>query len=473
MSLLEEARHLLTRYNIRPNRRLGQNFCIDPLLLQKLIDYCDIGKGDVVLEIGAGLGFLTSLLANRAREVLAVEVDSSLVEVLKERFNDKDNVRIIKEDILDLKSLVFHKVVANPPYTISSPLLTALLNQDFSSAVLSLQLEFAQKLTAHESESNYGLLSILARYRGKVEILDHIPRDAFYPAPKVESAIVRIITQSPPFLVRDKEIFQELVKSLFTQRRRKVRNALQYFLRDRAGTEKREMPKLIEAFPHLEERIVELQPADFGELANTAVDLVRGKRVEYEDLVFYVFPDVYVPSDDTFLLAQNIVVHPEEKVLDIGTGCGVIGILAATKGGQVTAVDINPFAIQCSRLNARLNGVSERFSAKSSDLFQDLNGEEFDLIVFNPPYLPQEKYEASGGWLEKAWQGGPSGLEVIERFMKEVRNHIHHGGEIVMVLSSLSCPEKAIAVLKSLGFSVEVLANEKLDFEELIVLKAR
>jgi 16S rRNA (adenine1518-N6/adenine1519-N6)-dimethyltransferase len=473
LSLLEEAKLLLSKYRIRPRRRLGQNFCVDSSLLQRMVEYCNVGKEDIVLEVGAGLGFLTSILADRAGEVLVVEVDPSLVKVLRERFDSRSNVRIIGGDVLDLPPLGFHKVVANPPYTISSELLTNLLEWKFDCAVLSLQREFAEKLMAHEGEENHGPLSVLARYRGRVEVLEHVPRNTFYPPPKVESAVVRITPQPPPFSLRDEEVFQELVRSLFTQRRRKARNALQHFLRGRVRATKRELPALLEGFPHLEERVADLKPSDFGDLANIAFNLVRGKRVEYGGLVFYVFPDVYEPSDDSFLLARHITLRPEQRVLDMGTGCGLLGILAASKGGRVTALDLSPFAVGCSRLNARVNGLSERFEARVSDLFQELGEERFDLIIFNPPYLPEEKGEVTGGWLEKAWQGGASGTEVAERFLKEVRNHLGVNGQVMMVLSSLSTPEKTVTGLEDQGFAVTILEKEKLDFEELVVLRAQ
>jgi len=470
---LEEAKYLLSKYRIRPRRRLGQNFCVDSSLLHRLVDYCNIGKDDIVLEVGAGLGFLTSLLVDRAREVLAVEVDPSLVEVLKERFSNRSNVRIILGDVLCLPSLVFHKVVANPPYTISSQLLRNLLGWKFDCAVLSLQREFSEKLTAREGEKEYSPISVLARYRGKVKVLEHVPPNIFYPAPKVESTVIRIIPQPPPFHVRDEEVFQGLVRSLFTQRHRKTRNALQLFLREKAGARKGEMIALLEAFPHLEKRVVDLEPHNFGDLANVAVDLVHGKRIEYGGLVFYVYPEVYEPSDDSFLLARHLDLRPGQKVLDMGTGCGLLGILSASRGARVTAVDSNPFAVECSKLNARVNGLSERFEGRVSDLFRELGEERFDLIIFNPPYLPEEKGEVTGGWLEKAWQGGPSGTEVVERFLKEVRNHVQYDGQVMMVLSSLSSREKTIEGLRAQGFDVTVLAKEKLDFEELIALRAR
>lgn len=473
MSLLEEAKIVLIGHGIRPKRRLGQNFCIDSSLLERLVNYSNIDKDDTVLEIGAGLGFLTSLLATKAKEVLAVEADPSLIPILEERFSKQSNVRVIRGDILNLPHFNFQKIVANPPYNISSRLLATILRWDFKSVVLTLQIEFGEKLVAQAGEDNYGLLSILAQYKNRIELLDHVSRSAFYPPPKVESAVVRISPQPPSFQLSDNEVFEKLVKSLFTQRRKKVRNALQHFLRSNAGTKKNEMRIIMQNLPGLDKRVMDLEASVFGTLSDSITKLYRGKRIEYGALAFYVFPEVYQPSDDTFLLADHLGAHPGLRVADIGSGCGILGILAASKGCNVTAVDINPFAIDCSRLNARLNGVSNRFEAKLGDLFQDLGGEKFDLMIFNPPYLPQSDEEETGGWLEKAWQGGSSGKEVIDRFLKDGSMHLFTEGEIRMVLSSLSSPESTILDLKARGFEVTVLAKEKLDFEELTVLKAR
>ncbi len=473
MSLLEEAKTILAGHGIRPKRRLGQNFCVDYSLLERLLNYSNIGKDDAVLEVGAGLGFLKSLLETKSKEVLAVEADSSLIPMLEERFAEQSNVKVIRGDILNLPRLDFQKIVANPPYNISSRLLTTILRWDFKNVVLTLQTEFGEKLIAQAGEDSYGPLSIFAQYKNRIELLDHVPRSSFYPPPKVESTIVRISPQPPSFQLSDNEVFEKLVKSLFTQRRKKVRNALQHFLRSNAGTKKNEMQIIMQDLPSLDKRVMDLDSSVFAALSNSITRLYRGKRIKYGALVFYVFPEVYQPSDDTFLLADHLGTHPGLRVADIGSGCGILGILAASKGCNVTAVDINPFAIDCSRLNASLNGVSNRFEAKLGDLFQVLGEEKFDLLIFNPPYLPQSDEEETGGWLEKAWQGGSSGKEVIDRFLKDGSRHLLTGGEIRMVLSSLSHPESTILDLEARGFEVTILAKEKLDFEELIVLKVR
>jgi ribosomal RNA small subunit methyltransferase A len=426
-----------------------------------------------VLEIGAGLGFLTSLLAEKAGQVLAVELDTSLVKVLEDRFRGQGNVRVIRANALSLPSLVFHKVVSNPPYNISSPLLLELLGWKFGCATLTLQREFAEKLVAVSGTKEYGPIRVLAEHRGKIHVLEHVPRSAFYPQPRVESAVVRIEPlASPAFHVKDEEVFRWLVRTLFTQRRRKARNGLQLFLRDRVGAGKKELPTLLELFQRLDVRVYELSPSEFGELANKAADLVRGKRVEYCGHVFYVFPEVYEPSDDSFLIARHLAVTPGQRILDMGTGCGLLGVLAALKGGVVTAVDVNPVAVECSTLNARINCVLDRFESRFSDLFNSLGCGRYELVVFNPPYLPEDEDDIGDGLLEKAWRGGRSGSEVIERFLASVDDHLSPNGQVMMVLSSLSRPEKCVAGFEGRGFVVEVVERLRLDFEELTLVRA-
>ena len=426
-----------------------------------------------MLEIGAGLGFLTSVLAERAGQVLAVELDASLVKILEDRFRGHVNVRVIKANVLNLPSLVFHKVVSNPPYNISSPLLSELLGWRFSCATLTLQREFAQKLAAAPGTKEYGPIRVLAENRGIIHVLEHVPRSAFYPQPRVESAVIRIESlASPSFHVKDEDVFRWLVRSLFTQRRRNTRSGLQLFLRDRVGASKQDVPTLLEVFTHLDTRVYELSPPEFGELANKATDLVRGKRVQYCGHVFYVFPEVYQPSDDSFMIARHLAVTTGQRILDMGTGCGLLGVLAALKGAVVDAVDINPIAVECSTLNARINRVSDRFKATFSDLFHSLGCERYDFVVFNPPYLPEDEDDIGSGLLERAWRGGRSGSEVIERFLASVDAHLSPGGQVLMVLSSLSRPEKCIAGFEERGFVVKVVERLRLDFEELTLVRA-
>ena len=469
---MEETKKLLAESQVTPKANLGQSFCVDLELLRRLVDYSDVKASDTVLEIGAGLGSLTILLAERAETVLAVELDPILAKMLRHTVADRENVRVIEGNILNLNHLVFQKVVANPPYSISLPLLQALLRWKFTSAVMTLQREFAEKLTAKQGEEQYSQLSVLASYRTDVEILERVPRSAFYPQPKVESVVVRIQQRPPTFHIRDKELFTRLVKTLFTQRNRKVRNGLATFLQHNVGASKDEARKLLSGFPHLDRRVEKLAAGDFADIANAAVGLVRGTKLTFEKLSLYIFPEVYRPSDDTFLLAKHLDVSAGEAALDIGTGCGLLGILSAKRGAKVVAIDINPHAVRCAQLNAKLNDVADRFEARQGNLFEKVGHREFDLIIFNPPYLPTEQNDKAERWLEKAWQGGKTGREVIERFMQALPRYLKPKGRMLMVLSSLSDPEKVVSALDAQGLDATTLEEEPLEFERLIVLRA-
>jgi len=285
---------------------LGQSFCVDRELLERLVEYADIKTSDTVLEIGAGLGSLTILLAEKAGTgtVLAVEIDPALARILRRIFHERPNIRIIEGDILCQGHLAFQKVAANPPYSISLPLLLSLLRWKFDSAVLTLQREFAEKLVAKPGEAQYGQLSVLTSHSKDVEFMEKVRKSAFYPQPKVESVVVRIRQRTPAFHVRDEEVFARMVKTLFTQRNRVARNGLETFLRNSAGATKAEAKRLLEMFPHLDRRVEDLKGKEFADIADAAVDLVKSKKLTFEKLSFYVFPEVYVPSDDTFLLAN-------------------------------------------------------------------------------------------------------------------------------------------------------------------------
>ncbi|RMF89747.1 MAG: methyltransferase domain-containing protein [Methanobacteriota archaeon] len=189
----------------------------------------------------------------------------------------------------------------------------------------------------------------------------------------------------------------------------------------------------------------------------------------YDGVEIRMLPGVYEPAEDTFLLAKEIDARPGERVLDMGTGSGLLGLIAARKGASVLAVDINPQAVECAQRNARLNGL-EDFHARRSDLFSGVEG-RFDLIIFNPPYLPTEEGEPRD--LEAlAWDGGSSGREVIDRFLRDVRGYLLPGGRVLMLGSSLSGHEKTAGVLRNQGFCVSPLSSLRLDFEELVVIRA-
>jgi release factor glutamine methyltransferase len=189
-------------------------------------------------------------------------------------------------------------------------------------------------------------------------------------------------------------------------------------------------------------------------------------------MAFTVEPEVYEPAEDTFLLADNLDVHEGERVLELGTGCGLLAILAAKAGARVLATDVNPAALRCARKNARAHDVEKRIEFRLGDLFEPVNDERFDLIIFNPPYLPVPHEEELGTPLDRAWEGGPNGRTVIDRFLDELPQYLEPRGRILLVQSSLSDVKKTVHRLEEKGFAVEIV-SQKLPFEELSLVRAR
>jgi 16S rRNA (adenine1518-N6/adenine1519-N6)-dimethyltransferase len=267
MSLLQKTRLLLRLYRFSPKKRFGQSFLTDDDLLQRLVFYASVSDLDIVLEVGAGLGFLTRLLAQKCRKVIAVEIDFKLVKILKEQLRDLRNVELIEGDVLKVSIPVFNKVVSTPPYSISSPLLFWLLEKNIDCAVLAFQKEFAERLNAPVDSKDYSRLTVSTYYRADVELLDHVPKELFYPPPDVDSTIVRLKPRKPPFSVANKELFFGLVQTLFTQRNRKVRNSVIPFLQ-RQGFGREEALEIADSLLFHDKRVRELAPEDFGAIAN-------------------------------------------------------------------------------------------------------------------------------------------------------------------------------------------------------------
>ena len=274
MSLLEEAKRILRLYRIVPRKRLGQNFLLDDAMLRKMVSHASLGEGDTVLEVGAGLGFLTERLAEKAKQVIAVEIDPKMVRVLEDRLSSYGNVSVLHGDIMKLIVPSFDKAVSTPPYSISSPLLFWLLDKSLKQAVLAFQEEFSRRLAASEGSEDYGRLTVATYYRAEVELLDHIPRESFWPPPRVDSMIVRLTPREPPFSVKDEEVFFEIVRAIFTQRNKKLRNAIMPFF------SKYRMPKIrsreiSDALPFHDKRPRELSPEQIGKVSNEIFERLR------------------------------------------------------------------------------------------------------------------------------------------------------------------------------------------------------
>lgn len=204
-------------------RRKGQNFLVDTAVLERIADYAELCPDDSVLEIGPGTGNLTEILSHRAGRVYAVEVDRDLAASLEGRL---DNVTVISGDALKVELPDCSKVVSNLPYQISSKITYRLLRRPFDLAVLMYQREFAMRMTADAGAKDYGRLSVVVGHYARAEILEYVSRTAFRPNPQVGSAIVRL----RPRLERpdvDYDCFMRFVSGLFSQRKKKLRSALE------------------------------------------------------------------------------------------------------------------------------------------------------------------------------------------------------------------------------------------------------
>ncbi|MEM3696116.1 MAG: class I SAM-dependent methyltransferase [Candidatus Bathyarchaeia archaeon] len=194
------------------------------------------------------------------------------------------------------------------------------------------------------------------------------------------------------------------------------------------------------------------------------------RKVFFEGYVFYVSENVYEPAEDSFLFAENLKVREDALVLDMGTGCGILGIIAAAKASHVLAIDINPYAVRCAKENAKLNHVLNKMSFIQGDLFSPLRKEEmFDLILFNAPYLPT-KGRKTDFWLERAWAGGKKGREVIDLFINEAPKYLRPEGVILLMQSSLSNVNETLQKFGRNGLKANVIAKKALPFFETLFL---
>lgn len=175
--------------------------------------------------------------------------------------------------------------------------------------------------------------------------------------------------------------------------------------------------------------------------------------------------EVYSPSDDSFLLLKVTEVSPGERFLEIGCGSGLVSLHAAKAGATVTAADINPHAVECTKKNAVGNNL--RIEVIRSDLFEKVDG-CFDVIIFNPPYLPEETRSTS--WIEKSWSGGEEGSEVAVRFLEEAWRHLSPGGRIYVILSSIGGFTSALKAAKP-RYDAEMLEEKHMFFESIYAYK--
>lgn len=194
------------------------------------------------------------------------------------------------------------------------------------------------------------------------------------------------------------------------------------------------------------------------------------KRTWFGAFKFDITEDVFEPSEDTFLFAENLDIQKEDFVLDVGAGCGILGILAAQIAKSVLSVDINPYAVSCAKHNSILNNVRNKMSFIQTDLLTALSEKAlFDVILFNSPYLPSESHELNT-WIGRAWAGGTSGRDVVDRFIPQAAIHLKVDGRILLLQSTLTNVDLTIQRFKENYLEATVKADSKLPFFETITL---
>ena len=229
---------VLQKYNFNFQKKFGQNFLIDTTVLDRIIDASQITKEDCVLEIGPGIGTMTQYLAERAGEVIAVEIDKALIPILKETLADYDNVTVINDDILkvDINRIVEErnggrpiKVVANLPYYITTPIIMGLFENHvpLKSITIMVQKEVADRMQVGPGTKDYGALSLAVQYYAKPEIVANVPPNCFIPRPNVGSAVIRLTRyEEPPVKAEDEAFLFAVIRASFNQRRKTLANGL-------------------------------------------------------------------------------------------------------------------------------------------------------------------------------------------------------------------------------------------------------
>ncbi len=282
---------IIKRYNIKFQKKFGQNFLIDTHVLEKIISASGVTKSDFVLEIGPGIGTMTQYLCESAREVMAVEVDSNLIPVLSDTLSVYDNVTIVNEDILklDINRIVQEhnngnaiKVVANLPYYITTPIIMGLFESHvpLESVTVMVQKEVAQRMQAVPGTKDYGALSLAVQYYADALIVANVPPNCFIPRPNVGSAVIKLTCHSsPPVNTDDEKFMFNIIHASFNQRRKTLQNGLAN--NSGLGISKKEAADAIKQMGLAENTRGEvLELAQFAKLCNI---LLKGRKQAREE----------------------------------------------------------------------------------------------------------------------------------------------------------------------------------------------
>lgn len=239
---LKITKSIMNKYNIVANKRFGQNFLVDDSILEGIVENANITKNDLVIEIGPGLGNLTDYILDRAGFAVLVEIDKKMIDILNDRFKDKDNYTLLNEDVLKIsldkyvtklkeeKNLNFDKVkvVANLPYYITTPILFKLLQDEtcIDEIMVMVQKEVADRMVANHKTKDYGILTLMIEYLSEADIKIIVPNNSFIPAPNVTSAVIGL-KKRKKYTVKNEKLLFELIHASFAKRRKKMINSLQ------------------------------------------------------------------------------------------------------------------------------------------------------------------------------------------------------------------------------------------------------
>lgn len=239
--IIEETRFIMNKYNIKANKSLGQNFLINNEAINKIVESSNVESEDLIIEIGPGLGTLTNELLKKAGKVICIELDSKMVNILKDRFKLFNNFEIINQDVLkvDLNELIQKeietkkikkaKIVANLPYYITTPIIMKLLEEklNLESITVMIQKEVADRLIAVPGSKNTGAITYSVYYYAEAEAIMEVPKESFIPAPEVTSKVIKLnIRKAPPVEIENEKLMFKIIKNAFMQRRKTLLNSL-------------------------------------------------------------------------------------------------------------------------------------------------------------------------------------------------------------------------------------------------------
>ena len=289
-----KTREIINKYQIRLSKQRGQNFLVDPMIAGKIAESsCE--EGDWVIEIGPGIGSLTQLLLQRARHVIAVEIDRLLVRVLREEFGSFDNLTVVEGDILNfnLDTLAkdgfpdefnpdgTYRVVGNLPYYVTTPILFHIFEtgKRASRATVMLQKEVADRISASPGSKTYGALSVSAQYYSVPRVVTKVSRKLFFPQPEVESVVLELnIRDCPPVEVKDVQLFFAISRAAFNQRRKTILNALSNLLPDLSKENVAKVLSMASIEPSSRGEVLGI--AEFAQIANAMSQLLDEREEE-------------------------------------------------------------------------------------------------------------------------------------------------------------------------------------------------